>query len=85
MDDGVTIKTLQDVKWTPELESVLEDALISAEFNFEQAAEIVSDRLNKDLGDNFTTYRVDSKSLQLKWTDIEIRQYTMHQLNQKIH
>ena len=80
----MTIKTLQDVKWTPELEQVLEDALIGAGFNFEEAAETVSDRLNKDLGDNFTTYRVDSKSLQLKWTDIEIRQHTMHELNNSI-
>lgn len=73
--DDVVIKTLADVKWTTELEQSLEDALIDAEFNFDQAAKAVERKLNRELGDNFTTYKVDAKAMQFKWTEIEIRQH----------
>jgi hypothetical protein len=77
LDEGITVKSLNDVKWTPVLEVKLEELLIEKQFDFNRAALDFSALLNKDLATCFSEFRIDAKALQLKWTDIEIRRYIM--------
>ena len=55
--------------------------LIQHCFDFRAASREFIRTVNKDEPDNF--YKLDIKTLQLRWTDIEIRKYRLNDLNDK--
>lgn len=81
------VKDLTAVPWTPNVEGKLEDILIRAAFNFKKAARAFQRFMNDSSNpDSMQTvfYRIDAKTLQLKWTEIEVRKHVipnMHQQN----
>jgi len=62
-------------KWTSDYEELLEEVLIKHSFDFKAASRDFVKEINKDEQDNF--YSIDAKTLQLRWTDIEIRKYRL--------
>lgn len=64
-------------KWTPEYEDLLETLLMKNFFDFNATAKEFARTLNANV-DEDKWYAVDAKSLQLRWTDIEIRKYRLH-------
>ena len=63
-------------KWTPEYEEELEEILIRHMFDFRVATRQFCKYINKDDPDNF--FELDVKTVQLRWTDIEIRKYRLN-------
>ena len=70
---------MSQVRWTPKLELLLEEMLVRNQFDFKPAAKEFERLLNKE--EKNSKYRIDGKSLQLKWTDIEIRRHMMHKMD----
>jgi hypothetical protein len=62
-------------KWTSEYEDLLEELLIKHSFDFRAATRDFVKEINKE--DNETFYSIDAKTLQLRWTDVEIRKYRL--------
>lgn len=62
-------------KWTSEYEDMLEDLLIKHSFDFRAASRDFIKEINSEEQENF--YTIDVKTLQLRWTDIEIRKYRL--------
>ena len=62
-------------KWTSDYEELLEELLIKHSFDFRAASRDFVKEINKDEQENF--YSIDAKTLQLRWTDIEIRKYRL--------
>jgi hypothetical protein len=62
-------------KWTPEHEEELEEILITFSFDFKSATRAFCKYVNKNDPDNF--FEMDVKTIQLRWTDIEIRKYRL--------
>lgn len=54
-------------------------------FDFNSASkefsQIINDSLSKTVGGEQVGYQIDAKSLQLRWTDIEIRKYRLKQVS----
>lgn len=52
-------------------------------FDFNSASKefskIINESLSKTVGGEQVGYQIDAKSLQLRWTDIEIRKYRLNQ------
>lgn len=65
----------QNFKWTTEYEDLLEEVLIKHSFDFRAASRDFVKEINKEEQENF--YTIDVKTLQLRWTDIEIRKYRL--------
>ena len=65
-------------RWTPAWEALLEDLLMKYYFDFHQTSKEFSRLINADLPIS-QHYAVDAKQLQLRWTDVEIRKYRLHQ------
>lgn len=63
-------------KWTPKHEHELEELLIKHAFDFKAATREFVQVINQADPDNF--YAMDVKTLQLRWTDIEIRKYRLN-------
>ena len=74
--------SMQQFKWTPETEDLLEETLMSNFFDFHATAKQFSKKINESLtqneGQDKVWYNIDAKSLQLRWTDIEIRKYRLN-------
>lgn len=82
---GRMVKDLTAVQWTPSLEGRLEEILIRNAFDFKSAAKEFQRYLNcPENPDVMQTvfYKIDAKTLQLKWTDIEIRKHVIPQMQQ---
>ena len=71
---GDRVKT--PFKWTNENESYLEEILIESAFDFKAATQEFMKYINEK--DNEKYYEVDEKTVQLRWTDIEIRKYRLN-------
>lgn len=74
------------MKWVPKLEADLEEMLVRNQFDFIGAAKefqryLNSNELSSPTNNNF--YKIDAKTLQLKWTDIEIRKHVIPTLNKE--
>jgi len=74
---GKVIKDLFQVKWAPKLESELENMLVRNVFDFVATSKEFQRYLNSNELSNASNdfYQIDSKMLQQKWTDIEIRKH----------
>lgn len=82
--EGFTIKDLSQVKWTPKLEASLEEMLVRNQFDFKSSAKEFERQLNKaEVAANKTMFRIDAKTLQLRWTDIEIRRHVMPKMHKE--
>ena len=69
-------KQVVPFKWSVEYEDQLEQILIRNFFDFNAAAREFSKIINSNpTSQNW--YQIDAKSLQLRWTDIEIRKYRL--------
>ena len=66
----------QQFKWTNEYEDMLEEILIKHSFDFRSATREFIKEINKEDQENF--FSIDVKTLQLRWTDIEIRKYRLN-------
>ena len=80
------VKDLTAVQWSPALEAKLEDMLIRNAFDFKSAAKEFQRYLNSpDSTDSLQTvyYKIEAKTLQIKWTDIEIRKHVMPQMQKE--
>jgi hypothetical protein len=62
-------------KWTSEYEDMLEELLMKHSFDFRAASRDFIKGINSEDQENF--YTIDVKTLQLRWTDIEIRKYRL--------
>ena len=71
-----TMVPMQQFKWNQENEELLEQILMKHYFDFHAAAKEFSKTVNENL--NSVWYNIDAKSLQLRWTDIEIRKYRLN-------
>lgn len=69
-------RTKAAFKWTPKHEHELEELLIKHSFDFKAATRDFL-RLINSL-DDAKYYEMDTKTLQLRWTDIEIRKYRLN-------
>ena len=83
---GRKMLSMQQFKWTPENEELLEQVLMKHFFDFNAASKEFSRIINDSLtaqqsegGEAVPFYQIDPKSLQLRWTDIEIRKYRLPQ------
>lgn len=76
-------------KWTQQNETLLEEILMKHYFDFISASkefsQIINDSLSKTTGGEQVGYQIDAKSLQLRWTDIEIRKYRLNQGSSQPH
>lgn len=81
---GLEVRDLSQVRWSPKLEATLEEILIRNQFDFKATSREFQRLLNRDEGTNTTVYKIDSKTLQLRWTDIEIRRYVMPKMASQI-
>ena len=84
---GRMVKDLSAVQWCPRLEMKLEEILIRNAFDFKSTAKDFQRYINSsDNPDQIQTlfFRIDSRTLQLKWTDIEIRKHVIPKM-QKDH
>ena len=83
---GRMVKDLTALQWTPSLEAKLEEILIRNAFDFKSAAKDFQFGLNSpDSPDGIKSvfYKIDAKTLQLKWTDIEIRKHVIPQMQKE--
>ncbi len=69
-------KQMVQFKWTTEHEDQLEQILMRNFFDFNASAREFSKVINSNPTDT-KWYQIDAKSLQLRWTDIEIRKYRL--------
>lgn len=69
------MKDLNQVRWSPRLEAELEKILVEAQFDFKKAAKVFQQAVNRDEGTNNLMFRIRSKELQMRWTDIEMRRH----------
>jgi len=70
-------------KWTREYEEKLEEILMKHYFDFHAATKEFSRLVNGDPNNNpekKQLYQIDVKTLQLRWTDIEIRNHRLSNL-----
>ena len=77
---GRMVKDLSAVQWCPRLESMLEEILIRNAFDFKSTAKEFQRYLNSPNNpDQIQTlfFKIESRTLQLKWTDIEIRKHVI--------
>ena len=77
---GRMVKDLSAINWNATLEGKLEDILIRNVFDFKLAAKEFQRYVNSsDNPDEAKTlfFKIDPKTLQLKWTDIEIRKHVI--------
>ena len=72
-DSDIEVMHLKDVMWTPKYELQLENMLLESGFDFKQTAHSFQAMLNRDLVSNVKEYHISAKDLQLKWTNIEIK------------
>lgn len=84
LDSKRKVMTMQQFKWTPENEELLEQVLMKNFFDFHASAKEFSKIINENFsiseaGSEKVWYNIDAKSLQLRWTDIEIRKYRLNQ------
>lgn len=70
-------KNIVPFKWTTEWEDKLEELLTKNYFDFHATAKEFNRLVNQNESENY--YQIDSKTLQLRWTDIEIRRYRLNQ------
>jgi len=76
--DGFKLLNLSQVRWTPKLEVTLEEILIRNQFDFKCSAKEFERFLNKnEQKDKSAMFKIDGKTLQLRWTDIEIRRHVI--------
>ena len=64
----------KEFKWTPKTEAKLEEILMKHEFEFKAASREFCEYINKDTEEY---YEITAKTIQLRWTDIEIRKFRM--------
>ena len=69
-------KNFKPFKWTPEYEDQLETLLMKNFFDFNATAKEFNRIIN---GDGEPRFHIDAKQIQLRWTDVEIRKYRLHQ------
>ena len=69
-------RTKTTFKWTPKHEHELEELLVKHSFDFKAATRDFLRLINSLDEDQF--YEMDTKTLQLRWTDIEIRKYRLN-------
>ena len=60
-------------------EAELEEILINNQFDFKAATQEFMKFINED--DKVNYYEVDEKTVQLRWTDIEIRKHRLHNVS----
>ena len=77
LNAGKVKADLTQVKWSPKLESILEDILMMNQFDFKLAAKEFCNHLNLQNNQSNNFFVIDGKNLQLKWTDIEIRRHVL--------
>ena len=80
---GRMVKDLSALEWSTELEAKLEEILIRDAFDFKTSAKDFQRYLNSAENPKQSQtlfYRIDAKTLQLKWTDIEIRKHVIPQM-----
>ena len=65
----------EPLRWTEELESLLEETLENYYFDFARAAKDFGRKVHAREPEKY--YEVNPKVLQLKWTDVEIKRYRM--------
>ena len=77
--ESVEVKDLSHVRWTPKLELQLEETLMNSLFDFSEAAKEFQKQLNEEerASNSNSWYKIDPKTLQLKWTDIEVRKHVI--------
>lgn len=69
------------MRWTPKLEANLEEMLIRNQFDFKTASKEFERYLNKnEISEENTCFMIDAKTLQLRWTDVEIRRHVIPQI-----
>lgn len=76
------------MKWTPFYEEALEESLLKSMFDFEGAARELSHMVNDpaEIEEGRAKFvDITAKTLQLKWTDIEIRQHRLRSTAAPIH
>ena len=72
------------MRWTPRLEANLEEMLVRNQFNFKDSGKEFERLLNKEEpADNKCAYKINGKSLQLRWTDIEIRKHVIPKMKER--
>lgn len=64
---------MKDVRWTPKLEHFLENCLLESGFDFKHTAKEFQNNINRDEATNKMEYHISAKDLQVKWTEIEIK------------
>ena len=74
---------LSQLQWTAQLEEVVEEMLMRNAFEFKSTAKEFQRYLNQQEERANVFYKVDAKTLQLKWTDIEIRTHVIPQMQQE--
>ena len=67
-------------KWSPKSEDLLEEILIKHSFDFKSACREFVKEINQGK-EQF--YQIDVKTLQLRWTDIEIRKYRLNNMEEE--
>merc|ERR1712060_404634 len=78
---GRMVKDISAIEWTPRLESELEEILIRNAFDFKAASKDFQHYVNseKNNPEAIVTlfFKIDSKLLQRKWTEIEVRKHVI--------
>ena len=72
-------RTTKEFRWTPKTEAKLEEILMKNEFEFKAASREFCEYINKDTEEYF---EITAKTIQLRWTDIEIRKFRLDKENQ---
>lgn len=72
---GFTVRNLNQARWTPKLEACLEEMLVRNQFDFKSTSREFERHLNREEDDKSIVYKIEPKTLQLRWTDIEIRRH----------
>lgn len=81
----ITVKDMSHVKWSPKLEAQLEEILTRNHFDFRPTSKEFQRLLSKSqvTDGEKAVFKIDAKTLQLKWTDIEIRKYVIPGMNEE--
>ena len=77
------MKDLNQVRWTPKLEATLEEILIRNQFDFKQTGKEFERLLNREESSQEIVFKIDAKTLQLRWTDVEIRRHVIPKMAQE--
>lgn len=80
------VKDLTAVNWTKNVEQKLEEILIRNAFDFKLTAKEFQRFMNDSTNpDSLQTvfYKIDAKTLQVKWTEIEVRKHVIPQMQQE--